>query len=220
MRDREQFVGRIVGEIDVVGDARAEPRVAREEGVHPVLVAGEDYDQVVALVLHDLEQYLDRLGAVVAFVLGAVQVVGLVDEEHAAHRAFEDFFGLGRGVADVLSDQVVAGGHDHVSLAHVTQAVQDFGHARGDGRLARARPSGEGHVQRRRLRGQADAAPHLVDQQQVSEFANARLDRREPHQFAVEFSQDFADLRGAIGFVEVEPAVRAGHDPGFRVHGL
>ena len=43
--DRHQLVERVVGEVDVVGDARGHPRVQREELVHPVLVAGQDHDQ-------------------------------------------------------------------------------------------------------------------------------------------------------------------------------
>jgi hypothetical protein len=101
--DRQQFVGRVVGKVDVVGDARAHAGVGLEEGVHAVLVAGQDHHQVVALVLHHLQQDLDGLLAVVAFVLGAVQVVGLVDEEHAAHGLLEHLLGLGRGVASGLS---------------------------------------------------------------------------------------------------------------------
>ena len=48
------------------------------------LVAGHDNDQVLTLGLHHLQQDLHRLLAVVTFVLLAVQVVGLVDEQHAA----------------------------------------------------------------------------------------------------------------------------------------
>jgi hypothetical protein len=46
------------------------PGLLLEEGVHPVLVAGQDHDEVVALVLHHLQQDLDRLLPVVALVLG------------------------------------------------------------------------------------------------------------------------------------------------------
>ena len=121
-RDREQLVGAVVGKVDVVGDARRHAGIAGEERVHPVLVAGEDHDQVVALVLHHLQQDLDRLLAVVALVLGPVQVVRLVDEQHAAHRALQHLRGLGRGVADVLADEVVAGHRDEVALADVARA--------------------------------------------------------------------------------------------------
>ena len=37
------------------------PGLAAKNAVHPVLVAGEDHHQVVAVVLHHLQQDLDRL---------------------------------------------------------------------------------------------------------------------------------------------------------------
>ena len=69
LADREQFVVGIVGEVDVMRDARAEAGIGLEELVHPVGVAGENHDEVVALVLHHLQQDLDRLLPVVALVL-------------------------------------------------------------------------------------------------------------------------------------------------------
>ena len=76
-------------------DARAHAGIGAEEGLHPVLVAGQDHHQVIALVLHHLQQDLDRFLAVVALVLGAVEVVGLVDEQHAAHGLLETSLVLG-----------------------------------------------------------------------------------------------------------------------------
>ena len=99
LRDLEQLVQREVGEVDVVGDPRGHARVGPEERVHPVGVAGQDHHQVLAVVLHDLQQDLDRLLPVVALVLRPVQVVRLVDEQHPAHRPLEHLLGLGRGVA-------------------------------------------------------------------------------------------------------------------------
>ena len=87
--DRHQLVDVEVGEVDVVRDARPHARVRAEERLHAVAVAREHDDEVLALGLHHLEQDLDRLLAVVALVLGAVEVVGLVDEEHAAAGALE-----------------------------------------------------------------------------------------------------------------------------------
>src|SRR5258708_38191678 len=84
--DAQQLGGRVVREIQMVRDARTHPGIGAEEAVHAILVARQDYDQIVALVLHDLQQDLDGLLSVVALVLGPVEVVRLIDEEHAAHR--------------------------------------------------------------------------------------------------------------------------------------
>src|ERR1044072_5599521 len=102
LRDRE------VGEVQVVRDARAHAGVRAKERVHPVLVAREDDDEVVALGFHDLQQDLDRLLPVVALVLRAVQVARVVDEEYGALRPLEHVAGLGGGVGGVLPDEVVA----------------------------------------------------------------------------------------------------------------
>ena len=69
-----------------MGDARAKAGIGGEEAVHPLAIAGEDHDEVLALVLHHLEQDLDRFLAIVALVLRAIEIIGLVDEQHAAHR--------------------------------------------------------------------------------------------------------------------------------------
>ena len=58
-------------------------RGSRDEDRHRGRVAGHDHDQVVAPVLHLLDQGVDGLLA----VLVAGQAVGLVDEQHAAGRA-------------------------------------------------------------------------------------------------------------------------------------
>ena len=179
----------------MVRDAAAHAGVGLKERVHAVLVARQNHHQVVALVLHHLQQDLDRLLPVVALVLGAVQVVGLVDEQHAAHRLLQHFLGLGRGVAYVLAHQVVARDRHQMPFAHIAQAVQDGGHAHGHRGLAGAGVPGERHVQRRRLRGEPQVATQLVDHQQRGDVADACLDRRQADQVAVQFGQHVLDLR-------------------------
>ena len=202
--DRLQLLDRVVGEVDVVCHARAEARVALEEGVHARLVAGEDHHQVLALVLHHLHQDLDGFLAVVALVLRAVQVVGLVDEQHAAHRALQHFLGLGRGVADVLADEVVARHGHQVSLPHVAEPVQDRRHPHGDGGLAGAGVAGEAHVQRGLGTRDAERRARLVHHQQRGDLADARLDRGEADQLAVELVEHRGDARFREQGLEVD----------------
>ncbi len=45
----------------MVGDARSEARIGMEEPIHLIGIAGQDDDQIVAVVLHHLQQNLDRL---------------------------------------------------------------------------------------------------------------------------------------------------------------
>ena len=90
-----------------MGDPRTEARIGGEEAIHAVGITRKDHHQIIAAAFHHLQQNLDRFLAVVALVLWPVQVIGLVDEQHAAHCLFQDFLGLGRGVADILTNQVV-----------------------------------------------------------------------------------------------------------------
>src|SRR5665213_3314602 len=89
-------------------DARAKSWVGLEETFHAVRIACKDHRQIVTLVLHHLQENLDRLLSVVLLILWPMQVVRLVDEEHTAHGALQYVLGLGRGVSDVLTDEVVA----------------------------------------------------------------------------------------------------------------
>jgi len=97
-------------------------------------------------------------------------------------------------VADVLSDQVVAGDGDQVPLSNVAEAVQDLRHAHRHRRLAGARVAGKAHVQRRRLRREAQVQPQLVDDQQRGDVADALLDRYQADQVAFEFVEHRFDL--------------------------
>jgi hypothetical protein len=183
-----------------MGDPRAHPRVGREERLHPVRVPRENDDQVVAVVLHVLQQDLDRLASVVPLVLRPVQVVGLVDEQHAAQGAPQDLLGLRRGVPDVLADQVVPGDRHQVPAAQVTQAVQQLAHPLRHRRLAGARVPGEAHVQGGPLRPQAEPGPHPVHDQERRDLPDPGLDRGKAHELVIEGGKDFLGRgQGAFG---------------------
>ena len=106
---------------------------------------------IVALVLHHLEKDLDRLLAVVALVFRTVEVIGLVDEQHAAHGALQDLLGLRRRVADVLADEIVPRHRHQVAFSGVAEPMQQRRHPHRHRRLAGAGVAGEAHVKRRRV---------------------------------------------------------------------
>ena len=174
-------------------DAGAHPRVGAEERLHAVAVAREHDDEVLALGLHDLEQDLDRLLAVVALVLRAVEVVRLVDEEHAAVGALEHLAGLRRGVPDVLPDEVVARDRDDLRLLDVAEAMEDLRHPQRDGGLAGAGVAGEAHVQRGARGDQPGLAAEPVDHEQRRDLADPRLDGRERDEVVVELGEHLLD---------------------------
>mmetsp|Transcript_28795 Transcript_28795/g.64356 ORF Transcript_28795/g.64356 Transcript_28795/m.64356 type:complete len:402 (+) Transcript_28795:138-1343(+) len=221
--DVHELVGLVVGEVHVVADARGHARDVREELVHPILVARQHHDEVLLLVLHHVEQNLDGLLAVVAVVARVVEVVRLVDEQHAAHGLLDHLLGLGGGVADVLADEVVAGGHNHVPLTAVAHALQDLAHAHRHRGLASAGSAGEAHVEGGDCGLEAELAAHLVENEQGSDFAHALLHRLEAHQVVVELLED---LRDAALVHKVHDAARRGgvghllHEADFLLLGL
>ena len=136
---------------------------------------------------------------VVALVLRSVQVVRLVDEENAAHRSLQDLPGLGRGVTDVLTDQVVARNAHQVALPGVTEAVKDLCHPLRHRRLAGARASCEAHVQRRLFRGQTGFATEAIDDEQGGNLAHSGLYGCEPDELPVESVDHLADVGSTAG---------------------
>ena len=210
VRDPQQVAGGIVRKIQVMRDARAQPGVGAEEGLHPVLVARQDHDQIVALIFHHLQQYLDGFLPVIALVFRAIQVVGLVDEEHAPHGLLQHLFGLGRGVSDVLADQIVAGHRHQVAFAHIPQPMQDLRHAQGNRSFAGAGIAREGHVQAGCVRLQPEIHAQLVYHQQCGDVANAALDRRQPDQILIEFVDHGSRLALRKDFRDRACAGRAG----------
>src|SRR5215469_6947639 len=72
-----EFVG---GEIDMVRDPRPHPGIGLEELFHSAMVARENYHELIAVILHNLEEDVDRFLAEVLWVRGPVEVIRLVDE--------------------------------------------------------------------------------------------------------------------------------------------
>ena len=145
------------------------------------------------MILHHLQQDLDCLLPVVALVIRAIEVVGLIDEQHPAHRLLENLLRLGRGVPDVLADQIVARHRDQVPLADIAQPVQDVGHPHRDGGLAGTGIAGEAHVQCRCGLRQAESLPRSVHDEERRSLADALFDRLEPDQFPVELVEHLSD---------------------------
>src|SRR5581483_436144 len=92
----------------------------------------------------------------------------------------------------------------------VAEPVQDLRHLERDRGLARARVAGEGHVQRRPLGGEADVAAELVHEQEGGDLADARLDRPERDQLAVELVEHLHDVRLVEDGAEVGALARRG----------
>ena len=148
------------------------------------------------MVLHHLQQDFDRLLAVIALVVGLVEIIGLVDEQHAAHGFLQHFAGFGRGVADILADEIVARHRHQMTFAHIAEAMQQPAILSATVVL----PTPGLPVKLMCRVGVSCANPQFlpraIHQQQRGGLADALFDRREADQFAVKFFEDFRDARG------------------------
>jgi hypothetical protein len=192
--DLEQLEAGVVGKVDVMSDARRHPGVEPEEAVHAVPIAGQDDDEPLAVVLHHLEEDLDRLDAVVALVVGAVEVISLIDEQYAAEGPFENFLRLRRGMADVLPDEVIARNRDHVVALDVAEPVEDLGDPHRHRCLPGARVAGEAHVQGRARGGETGVPPQPLDDEQCGDLPDPPLDWCQRHEVAVEVGEHTLDI--------------------------
>ena len=128
LEDRDQLVVGVVLELDLRAEPALEAGVLGDEDRHRQRVAGDDHDQVVALVLHLLDQGVDGFLA----VLVAGQRVGLVDEEHAALGLLDLVGGLLRGLAEVAGHQLRPVALDQLALRQQPERAVDPGHQPGD----------------------------------------------------------------------------------------
>src|SRR6476620_11569275 len=105
--------------------------------MHQPGIAGHDHDEAVPVVLHSLEQRLDRLRPEVLALVSRRERVRLVDEEDAVERAPDHPVGLDRRHADVLPDEpgpvdfneMAAAQQAHRSV-HLREQPRDCGLAR------------------------------------------------------------------------------------------
>ena len=189
LRDCQQFAIVIIGKIDVMGDARTKARIGRKELVHPVSISGQYDHKVVAVVFHDLKQYLDGFLAVVPLVVGSVEVIGFVNEEHAAHGTLENILRLWCSMADILAHQIITGDRHQMAFAYIAKAIKNVGHSRGYGCLACSGIAGKAHMQRRCFMGQTHGLSCPLDDEKGCDFPQPQFHGLQADQLAVEFSQ-------------------------------
>ena len=164
---REHLLGlRIEGEDDVfvvLGEPHAEELlelagiVVREldSDVHPSRQAGVHTDEIAhflcvtghyahELALAILQQGHERVHGVAAIALGAVSImsvqgVSLIDKEHAAHRLVHIFLHVLLRIAQVASDEILAGYLHELAGGQGTYGIKHFAEFAGEGSLTGAR---------------------------------------------------------------------------------
>ena len=142
----QHFVERIVVEMQIAVEARLQAGVRVDKAIHQPVVARHNDHQILAVILHGLEQRIDGLLAEIVLA-AAVQGIGLVDEEHAALRLIDNLLRLGGRLADITRHKAASVHLDQLSLREHAQRLIDARHQAGDHGLARAGIAGEHHVQ-------------------------------------------------------------------------
>ena len=172
--DLDELVRRVVGKIDEPGEPTLQPGVGVDELGHLGWVAGGNEGEVVAVILHVLDDGVDGFSAEVV-VATAGKSVSLVDEQRAAERRLEDGSRLRRRLPDVTGDEVRAIGLDEMALGHESEGAQDLAEQPGDGRLAGARIAREHEVVARLQRRQLPLSAQLLDAQQAGQATDICL---------------------------------------------
>src|SRR5208282_1919865 len=126
--DRHELVGRVILEQDGAGEAGAQTGIGVEEAAHLAGVAGDDDAEPVAMILHQLEQGVDRLAAEVGPVMGGSEAIGLIYEEDAVEGGLDDPAGLGRGLANEAGDEQGTVDFDDMAGAQKAEADENLAH--------------------------------------------------------------------------------------------
>ena len=188
--------------MDVLVEAGFQPGVRGDEALHRPGIA-RDYDhQLVAVVLHCLEQGFDGLAAEVVFAARS-EGVGLVDKQYAAERAVNYLRGFHGGLADISGNQPGAVDlHELAAFERAYGRVELAEQARDRG-LARAGVAGENHVQAHGRGGQPGLQAQRADFDEVYEALDLLLYVFEAYK-AVELGHELvqraARLLGHSGF--------------------
>src|ERR1035437_9551095 len=127
----------------MMSDPRPKSRITCEEFVHTLAITGQDDDQIRALIFHHLQKNFYGFLTVIALVVRTMQIVSFVDEQHAPHRLFQYLLRFGRGVSNVLPNQIVPSHRDNVTTSHEPKPMQDIRHPQRNCRLASSRISSE-----------------------------------------------------------------------------
>ena len=175
VEDLHHFVGGIILKQQKSVEPGLQARVGMDELAHQVRIPRHDHHQVVPVVLHGLEDGVDGLLSEVVFGL-AVEGIGLVDKEHAAHSLFNDLLGFQRRLAHIARHQAAAVYLHQLAPGQNIQAPIDAGHHPGHHGLAGAGIAGEHQVQGHVRGGQAVLPPQLVYGGHVDQVMDLLLD--------------------------------------------
>ena len=153
LEDVQELLTVIIVEVEVFIEARLETGVGVDEILHRPVIARDDDDKLIAVILHRFEYRLYRLASEVVLTAGS-EGVGFINKQHTAECGFNYLLRLERGLPDVACDEPGAVDLDELPLfQHAYRRVQPAYDARDRG-LARAGVAHEHHVQAHRRDGE------------------------------------------------------------------
>ena len=176
-------MSRIVGEVDVTVEARLQTRVRIDEALHLVLIACDDHNQTVTIVLHTFQDGRDGfLTIVIATAILGHQRISLIDEEDTVEGFHNNRIGLGTRLSDILAYQSgTVGLHGMTFLQH-TEILIDTSDDTGHGGLTSTRRSVEHQVIRHLRRLQSLCLTLLLQFHEVGQRAHFLLHGTETDQ--------------------------------------
>jgi hypothetical protein len=152
----------------------------------------------MAVVLHPLQQRLDRLVPEVELIAVSGECIRLVDEKHAVESASHDPVCLERGKPDVLPDEPGSVDLDQLAAAKEPHRAVHLGEQPGDRRLAGAWVAEEHEMLRRCNLRHAGVLTASLDAQERDERAYLVLDRLEARQ-RVELGEQLVERSCGFG---------------------
>ena len=124
--------------------------------MHQSWITGDDDDEAMAVVLHPLQQCLDRLGPeVLAQVVSARQRIRLVDEQDAVERAANRAVRLDRRRTDILANETCTVDLDEMAALEQSGRAIHLRQESSDRRLPRPRIAEEDKMLGRRHFGES-----------------------------------------------------------------
>ena len=139
-----QFLGVVVREFDGHVAAGRDARVHAHELRHLLGIAGHDAHKLPFAVLQQVQERIHGIHAKAAvFSAAALEGIGLVNEQYAAHGLVHVILHIGLRVSHILADEILAGNFHELPRGQRTNGVEHLSELAGEGGFAGAGIAGK-----------------------------------------------------------------------------
>ena len=198
VEDRLQFIDGVIREFKVLVEAGLETGIAVDELLHRLGVSRDDHDQIVSVVLHSLEDGIDRFLAERVVLLG--ERICFVDEENAAHGLLDLLLRLEGGLSHISRDQAGSVYFHELALGEHSDLLVEPSDDPGDRRLTGTGIARKHKVQGDRHRFEARVFAELLYFDKSHQLLDVFLDRRKANQALQLLHGVLLGLLGLFGF--------------------